>query len=122
MRQRGRGQLIYCLSKVTHGTPPRGMAAYTSAKYALWGLARSIAAECVGSGISVIAVSPGVMDTSLLGRLPEVAKAQLAASGPGGRFASPARVAQEIGKLIETTSGDFHDVNLLIEPEDESSS
>jgi NAD(P)-dependent dehydrogenase (short-subunit alcohol dehydrogenase family) len=101
MRRRGRGTLLFCLSAATLGAPPKGMAAYTSAKYALWGFARTIASECAGTGLRVLCFSPGAMDTPLLRNLPSVARDQLARVAPGGALADPATVARVAVALLD---------------------
>lgn len=108
MRQRKKGCLLYCLSAVTLGETPKGMASYTSAKHALFGLVRSVAAECAGSGIVATCVSPGVMDTPLLRNLPELAKKQL------GEFQDPANIADRILNLAENPNPANHAANLSL--------
>jgi 3-oxoacyl-[acyl-carrier protein] reductase len=114
MRKRGKGHLIYCLSAVTLDKPPKGMIAYNTAKYGLWGFARTVASECIGSGIMVNYVSPGVMNTSLLKNLPEVAKSQMKSSLPSQEFINPEAVARFIVQLLDSTSPDFHDRNFAV--------
>jgi NAD(P)-dependent dehydrogenase (short-subunit alcohol dehydrogenase family) len=100
MRQSGRGHLIYCLSALTVGSVPKGMASYATAKYGLMGFVNSVAAECAGSGISVNTISPGPMDTDLLKNLPEVAKSQLKKSAPSGEFLDTRVIAADIVALL----------------------
>lgn len=114
MRKRGGGHIVYCLSAVTLGRAPKGMAAYTVAKYGLLGLARSVASECDGTGVSVNAVSPGPMDTPLLRNLPEIAKSGLCAAAPEHGFLDPAVVAGTILRILDTPPTRFFDVNLPI--------
>ncbi len=114
MKRQRRGHLIYCLSAVTLGAAPKGMAAYTTAKYALWGFVRTVASECAGTEISVNAISPGPMETELLGNLPEVAKAQLRSSSRSGEFLDPAIVAKAILRILDIPSSSLYDVNLPV--------
>jgi len=114
MKRQRRGHLIYCLSAVTLGPAPKGMVAYTTAKYGLWGFVRTVAGECAGTGISVNAVSPGPMETGLLENLPEIAKAQLRSSSPSGEFLDPAIVAKAILRLLDTPSSSLYDANIPV--------
>ncbi len=114
MRLRRHGALVFCLSAVTLAKSPKGMSAYTSAKYALWGLARSIAAECAGSGIQVTCFSPGPMDTDLLRHLPEIARRQLRDHGGKGTFLDPAVVARAMLDTVENPDSSLQGGNLPI--------
>ncbi|MDD2710548.1 MAG: SDR family oxidoreductase [Verrucomicrobiae bacterium] len=114
MRRRKRGHLLYCLSAATQGVPPKGFAAYTSAKYALLGFVRTVAVECEGSGLFVAAVSPGPMDTELLRDLPAVAKSQMCAGLPGGRFVETGAAASSLEQLIESADASFYGRNLAV--------
>ena len=112
MRQRRNGHIIYCLSAATLAAAPKGMSAYTSAKYALLGLARSVAAECKDTGILVTCISPGPMNTRLLRNLPEVAKSQLREHAANHEFLDPTLVAKSILRLLENPDPSLHDTNL----------
>ena len=65
MLRHRRGTIVNVLSTVTHGLPPKGFAAYTTAKYAVRGLTVALAAEYTGQGLRVFSVSPGFMATAL---------------------------------------------------------
>lgn len=114
MRQRKHGSLIYCLSAVTLGDVPKGMSSYTSAKYALLGLARTVAAECAGTGICVTSVSPGPMDTELLRHLPALARDQLRTHGKNGEFLKTSDAATSILDVVEKSDPALHGANVAI--------
>lgn len=114
MRHRPKGALIYCLSSVTLDAPPKGMAAYTSAKYALWGYARTLAAECDGTGVVVTCVSPGPMDTGLLRLLPEVAKSRMRDHAGTGQFLDPSAVALMMMGLVENPDPSDNGLNIPV--------
>ncbi|MBF0435686.1 MAG: SDR family oxidoreductase [Magnetococcales bacterium] len=65
MLQLSRSTVIAVLSSVVAGMPPKGFAAYASAKLALKGFMESFAVEFSGRGIRCLCVSPGFMDTAL---------------------------------------------------------
>ena len=100
MTRRGGGRVVFALSSVLHGSPPRGFAAYTVAKAAVAAYARCLAAEYAGRGLAVNTVSPGPMRTDLLGDLPELLVDQLVKAAPGGAWIPPRSVARAIFWLI----------------------
>ncbi|GMA31979.1 short-chain dehydrogenase [Litorihabitans aurantiacus] len=79
----------------TAGLPQRAL--YSATKGAVLSLTRAMAADHVGEGIRVNAVSPGTANTPWIGRLleraadPEAERAALEARQPHGRLVSPRR-------------------------------
>ncbi|MGA8892206.1 MAG: SDR family oxidoreductase, partial [Anaeromyxobacteraceae bacterium] len=69
MRARGRGRIVVLGSISAHlGTPEA--AAYNASKWGLLGFTKSLAEELRGTGVQVIAVSPGSVDTRMLAQTP----------------------------------------------------
>jgi 3-oxoacyl-[acyl-carrier protein] reductase len=97
MARAGRGTIVNVLTTVLHGLPPKGFAAYATAKHALRGLTLALAVECRPKGIRVFSVSPGFMATSLTtgwdARLVETIRA----SGP---VSDPVEAARRIRELV----------------------
>jgi 3-oxoacyl-[acyl-carrier protein] reductase len=112
MSRRGRGHLISVLSSVVLGVPPKGFAAYTTAKYALAGYTKSLAAEYAGRGISVNMVSPGPMNSELLSALPDLLTEQMRNSIPGGQWIDPRSVARLIFWLISEAGPELTGCNM----------
>jgi 3-oxoacyl-[acyl-carrier protein] reductase len=65
MLRRGHGSIVSILSSAAEGAPPKGFAAYVTAKHALQGFTLALAAEYAPRGLRVFSVSPGYMETSL---------------------------------------------------------
>jgi len=65
-------QVIFILSEVVCGTPPKGMAEYVVGKYAMLGLMRALSAEFEAQKIYFHAITPGMMDTKFLKHVPEL--------------------------------------------------
>ena len=80
-------------------------AAYSAAKAGVIGLAKSLAKEVGPSGITVNAVSPGVIDTDMNSHLsPEDLRA-LAEETPLGRMGRPEEVAAAVSFLCSEDAG-----------------
>ncbi len=76
-----------------------GQANYVAAKAGLIGLTKALAREVASRGITVNAVSPGVIDTEMTAGLPESAKQAYLAQIPQGRFGTTGEVAAVVAFL-----------------------
>lgn len=85
MAKKKQGKIVFMLSSSVVGIPPKGQSPYVSTKYALLGLMKTLSAEYAGKGISVNAVSPDMMETKFLEKLPELIIQQSAKNNPLGR-------------------------------------
>ena len=111
----GRGaRLVFALSSVTLGVPPKGMAAYTTVKYALLGLMRALAAEYAEAGIRVNAVSPYTMETAFLARVPHKYAEVAASQNPARRNATPKDVVPAIEFLLSDGSDFITGMNVPV--------
>lgn len=79
------------------GTP--GQANYAASKAGLVGFARSMAHELASRSITVNVVSPGPIDTDMLGALDDERRALLTAAVPLGRVGTPDEVAAAVAFL-----------------------
>jgi NAD(P)-dependent dehydrogenase (short-subunit alcohol dehydrogenase family) len=105
------GTIVFVLTTAVSMTalPPRGFGAYATAKFALLGLARAVAAEYHARGVRVLSVSPGFMETPLTAGWDARIRA-LVASADKPR--DPARVAAEIVAKIDSAPGNGEDYPL----------
>lgn len=69
---------------------------YASAKAGLLGLTRTAAREFAGSGITVNAVAPGIIDTDMIAGMPEPRRARMLERIPLGRFGTAEQVAEVV--------------------------
>jgi 3-oxoacyl-[acyl-carrier protein] reductase len=90
-----RGRIVFISSVVgLLGSP--GQVNYAASKAGLVGMARSMARELGSRGITANVVAPGFVDTAMTAELTEERRAQIIASVPLGRYASPEEVAKVV--------------------------
>lgn len=87
-----RGRMVF-VSSVVGFTGSPGQVNYAASKAGLVGLARSIARELGGRGITANVVAPGFVRTDMTDALPEARKADILGQVPLNRFATPDEVA-----------------------------
>ena len=87
------GRLVFLGTGALFGPPPAKMAAYITAKQALWGLVRCLAAELGPQQITVNMISPGMTVTDLTADIPARLKEAEARRTALRRLALPEDVA-----------------------------
>jgi NAD(P)-dependent dehydrogenase (short-subunit alcohol dehydrogenase family) len=98
-----------------------GMSIYSATKAAVRSLARTLSAELVQRGIRVNAISPGLVETPIYGKLglpPEAVKAwgeQLVAGVPVKRFGRDDEIAKAVLFLASDDSSYMLGENLLVD-------
>lgn len=120
LRRSSRASIVnICSVAATQGLPQR--AVYSASKGAVAALTRSMAADLVGEGIRVNAVSPGTVDTPWVQRLLDragdrtAALAALEARQPTGRLVGPTEVAQAVAYLADPRSPSVHGTILSVD-------
>lgn len=102
----GWGRVVFIASTASLAGAPY-IAAYSAAKHGVLGLARSLALETAGNGVTVNAVCPGYTETPMLqqtitnimdktGRDEAAARAAVLGGNPQGRFIQPDEVAETV--------------------------
>ncbi|AZZ53165.1 SDR family NAD(P)-dependent oxidoreductase [Rathayibacter festucae] len=107
MVTRGVGRVV-SLSSVSaqRGGGTFSKTAYSAAKAGVIGFTRSVARELGGQGITVNAISPGPIDTDIMGgTLTEERKKAMAADGVLPRIGTPRDIAAAIAYLISEDAG-----------------
>jgi 3-oxoacyl-[acyl-carrier protein] reductase len=100
MAKKPRAKIVFVLSSVTRGVPPRFMSMYGIVKHAQLGLMRALASEYAATGVTINAVSPSMVDTRFVDEIPGIAKEMAAAAGPRARLATADEVVGAIQFLL----------------------
>jgi len=103
MLEHGGGRIINVGTLATDNPAPNQLK-YVLAKSALVGLTRSLAVDYAGQNIQVNVVCPSVVETDLIGHIPEAYRAKIAKDTPLQRNATPQDVAQAVVFLASRNS------------------
>jgi 3-oxoacyl-[acyl-carrier protein] reductase len=114
MSKKAGARIVFVLTSTVHGMPPKFTSMYTIVKYAQLGLMRCLAAEYAATNVRVNAISPSMVDTQFLSKLPEVAVKMAAESNPLGRNATPADLLGALDLLLSPASDYMNGVDIPI--------
>jgi 3-oxoacyl-[acyl-carrier protein] reductase len=109
-----RARVIFILSSVVHGVPPKFMSMYTTIKYTQLGLMRSLAAEYASTPVRINAISPSMVETQFLKEIAEVAVQMSASSSPQGRNATPSDLLGALELLLSPASDYIHGIDIPV--------
>jgi 3-oxoacyl-[acyl-carrier protein] reductase len=114
MKEQGSGRIINILSSYVLNLPPPKLSFYITAKYALLGMTRAAAVELAGAGITVNAVSPGMMDTDLTSRLPRKYMEFYVSRHPMKRMTTTSDVADAVFFLMSSGASFISGANIPV--------
>jgi 3-oxoacyl-[acyl-carrier protein] reductase len=114
MKAAGGGAIVNLLSQVVHNTPPKGMAHYVTAKYALMGLSKALAVEWASDKVRVNMISPGLARTELTQSYSDRLFKMEAMKTPLGRLVDPTDIAEAVSYLAGEGAGFVTGVNLFL--------
>lgn len=98
------GRLVF-ISSVVALSGSAGQANYAASKAGLVGLARSLARELGGRGVTANVVAPGFVDTDMTSALSEPRRAQIVDQVPLGRMAEASEIATAVTFLASPQAG-----------------
>lgn len=107
MAKAKQGKVVLSLSSCSIGVPPKFLASYVTAKYALMGMGKALASEYAPKGIQINMISPSMMETKFIANVYGGVVEQTAAANPLKRNARP----EDVSGLIEYL---FSDSNTFI--------
>ena len=99
-----KGRIIF-ISSVVAMTGSPGQTNYAASKAGLIGLARSLAREIGGRGVTVNIVAPGFVTTDMTAQLSDARQAEILEQVPLKRMASPAEIAAAVTFLASEEAG-----------------
>ena len=108
------GRFIFLGTSYLYATPPRGMAAYVSAKEALWVYTKALSSEIAHNGITVNMVSPSLTITDLTNDIPARIKEVEAFKNPTRRLVTTIDIASQVVHLCSEESSYINGINLPI--------
>jgi 3-oxoacyl-[acyl-carrier protein] reductase len=112
MQARGFGRFVFLGTADLFGSPPRRLAAYLTAKHALWGLVRSLAVELGPHGITSNMISPGMTVTDFTAHVPLRVKEVEARTNPLRRLPLAEDTAELVAFLARPEAGYLNGLNL----------
>lgn len=104
MLERGSGRIVNISTSAARGGGNPGIGAYAAAKAGVSTLTRSLAKEVALRGITVNAVSPGVIGTRIHEATPREVFERIVAKIPVGRAGSPADVSAAVLFLVSNAA------------------
>ena len=112
MREQNYGRIIN-FSSVLAQRGVAGTSAYAASKAALWGMAKSIAAENAGKDITINNLNLGYFNLGMIEQVPEDLQNELKKSIPSGNFGDPEDIYKAVRFLIDSpyVNGTSIDIN-----------
>lgn len=108
------GKVVIMLSSVVINVPPKALSQYTTIKYAMLGLVKSLASEYADKNIQINSVSPSMVETKFLDNINEKLVELTAYSHPLKRNAKIAEITPIIKMLISKESDYMNGINIPI--------
>jgi 3-oxoacyl-[acyl-carrier protein] reductase len=108
------GKVVIMLSSVVINVPPKALTQYTTIKYAMLGLVKSLASEYSDKNIQINAISPSMVETKFLDNINQKLVELSAYNHPLKRNAQVNEITPIIKMLISKESDYINGVNIPI--------
>jgi 3-oxoacyl-[acyl-carrier protein] reductase len=108
------GKVVLMLSSYVLGVPPKALAHYTTIKYAMLGLVKSLASEYAQKNIQVNSISPSMIETKFLNNINEKFVELSAYNHPLKRNAKVEDITPIIQMLISKEADYMNGINIPI--------
>lgn len=108
------GKVVIMLSSVVINVPPKALTQYTTIKYAMLGLVKSLASEYAEKNIQINSVSPSMVETKFLDNINEKLVELTAYAHPLKRNAKIEEITPIIKMLISKESDYMNGINIPI--------
>ena len=114
MSAKHKTKFIVLLTEYCIGSPPKGLSHYITSKYAVMGMAKTMAVELAQYSCTVNMISPGMVETPLLNNLPSKLIEMTAYQNPLKRNGIPEDVSSAISYLASDQSDYLNGTNIVI--------
>jgi acetoacetyl-CoA reductase len=104
MRERHYGRIVN-IGSINGQTGQYGQSNYAAAKSGIHGFTKALAQESAAHGITVNAIAPGYIETSMVAKVPERILEKIVASIPVGRLGQPEEIARSVTFLVDPNAG-----------------
>jgi 3-oxoacyl-[acyl-carrier protein] reductase len=109
-----KGKVVIMLSSVVMNIPPKALTQYTTVKYAMLGLVKSLASEYADKNIQINSISPSMVETKFLNNINEKLVELGAYNHPLKRNAIVEDITPIIKMLISNESDYINGINIPI--------
>jgi len=109
-----KGKVVIMLSSVVMNIPPKSLTQYTTVKYAMLGLVKSLASEYAEKNIQTNSISPSMVETKFLNNINEKLVELSAYNHPLKRNAKVEDITPIIQMLISKESDYMNGINIPI--------
>ena len=104
MREREYGRIVN-IGSINGQAGQYGQVNYAASKSGIHGFTKALAQEGAGKGITVNAIAPGYIETSMVSAVPERVLEKIVARIPVGRLGQPEEIARGVSFLISPDAG-----------------
>jgi len=104
MRERKYGRIVN-IGSINGQAGQYGQVNYAAAKSGIHGFTKALAQEGAAAGITVNAIAPGYIATSMVEAVPERVLEKIVARIPVGRLGEPSEIARGVAFLIDPDAG-----------------